>query len=438
MLENIQEIILKVTRDCNLRCQYCYIPNKDRYCGERMSFQTFKNLIAQILKDRGHNKIQASQTPLNIVFHGGEPTLLGLKKTQQFINYARSQIPNITFSMQTNLTLLNEKWARLFKNNKISPGVSLDGIQSKENELRKYGYNFLDKICLLKKRKVNFGILMVLTRNNIANYAKNLREFKSFFGKGFKANFVEDINNPEHSPLEVTPEELYSRVFLPTVQQLLQEKTLDEHNINQLLRRFFTNWFFYKKPAKEIAYTNCLTRFCGGGNNIVEIEPDGTVLFCGRWAGSNPLNTLGNINNPADFFGLFSFQQVLKLQIQKINDIRLKSCDSCKAKDICTYGCLAFAYEKYQGKIKIRKDLICNYYQKIITYLQKNKYALLWAYAQAQKWLIIPEKNYYLIEPKPNSGNWFYKINPDQKLTWFEVKGNKYLKFPKHLLAAKK
>jgi len=52
MFENISEVILKVTRDCNLNCQYCYLGDKKQYAGERMSFAVFQKLIDQIYADK--------------------------------------------------------------------------------------------------------------------------------------------------------------------------------------------------------------------------------------------------------------------------------------------------------------------------------------------------------------------------------------------------
>lgn len=65
MFENTSEIILKVTRDCNLRCAYCYIKNKDQYKNERMSLETFKNIIDRVASDKQKTSVAQNSRPTN-------------------------------------------------------------------------------------------------------------------------------------------------------------------------------------------------------------------------------------------------------------------------------------------------------------------------------------------------------------------------------------
>ena len=64
MFEIPGTIILKVTRDCNLRCDYCYVRNKDSYKGEKIDFDLFKTIIQKIII----GKTLSGDKNINLVF----------------------------------------------------------------------------------------------------------------------------------------------------------------------------------------------------------------------------------------------------------------------------------------------------------------------------------------------------------------------------------
>ena len=75
----------------------------------------------------------------------------------------------IQYAIQTNATLLNEKWYQLFKENNFLVGVSLDGIKQTHNYLRSKDIgnyrNILEKIKQLEKAKIEHNILVVVTKD---------------------------------------------------------------------------------------------------------------------------------------------------------------------------------------------------------------------------------------------------------------------------------
>ena len=74
---------------------------------------------------------KALQVPVDTVqfsFQGGEPTFAGIAFFEAFIAYVNEKNvmkKNIQYSMQTNGTLLDEKWIQLLKENDFLVGVSL-------------------------------------------------------------------------------------------------------------------------------------------------------------------------------------------------------------------------------------------------------------------------------------------------------------------------
>lgn len=113
-------LLVKPTEACNLDCQYCYAkPFRDRYGDVKMDFETVDKLL-RLASDRAQE--------IQWIWHGGEPTLMGVewyKRVQElFYKYSHNTI--FRQSMQSNGTLLNKDWAKLSNNYDINIGISFD------------------------------------------------------------------------------------------------------------------------------------------------------------------------------------------------------------------------------------------------------------------------------------------------------------------------
>lgn len=68
---------------------------------------------------------------VNIILHGGEPLLLGKERTRQLLIDFQTilDLPNldVTYSIQTNATLLDQEWIELFYEAGVAVGISMDG-----------------------------------------------------------------------------------------------------------------------------------------------------------------------------------------------------------------------------------------------------------------------------------------------------------------------
>lgn len=392
MFENCSQIILKVTKDCNLRCKHCYVKNKDHYKGQTMSFEIFRKLIHRVILDQ--QRAVSPPKNIQIIFHGGEPTLLEKSKFQIFIDYAKKMLPSVNFGMVTNATLLDESWIKLLLKNNISPTISFDEGASREDELKQQGQSVLKKINLLRKHQLTFGIISIISSENYKKFPKTLRKLLPQ-AKSIRANYIENLSTSKFAENEIRGSELYSFIYKPVLEESL--KKLDppsELNLGIIINKFAES--FLEKDTSKESKLNCYTKFCGGGNSIVEVEPTGEINFCGRWDTLRKISTMGHIDAP-DPWGIFSLQTALNLQILKIKDIKKKKCDRCPAAVICDYGCIAFSYIKYAGKVQMRKEISCELFIELQKLLFKNRYQALILYAKQKKLLIQETKTLYII-----------------------------------------
>lgn len=135
--KRLQQLILQVTQQCNLRCEYCaysgiYEGNRT-HSGKRMSFETAKKAIDFFFDHSVENP------DITIGFYGGEP-LLEFELIEKCVAYAKtkSEGKRVQFSMTTNGTLLTGKRADFVAKHHFGIGISLDGSKEEHDACRKF------------------------------------------------------------------------------------------------------------------------------------------------------------------------------------------------------------------------------------------------------------------------------------------------------------
>ncbi|MCF7870399.1 MAG: radical SAM protein [Candidatus Omnitrophica bacterium] len=378
MFGHTNMLILKLTRDCNLRCKYCYIKNKDNFKGEMMEFYTFKRIIQRIIKDR--KKATYPPKIFTLVLHGGEPLLAGHKKLRLFLGYASRKFEESgvkhRFSMQTNLTLLSTEILSVLHDYDVTVGVSFDGIKESNSSrtdinTEKFDTHFRE----LTDFNINFGFLMVVNKANINNIAESLDYiFKKYDTGPLKINYAEDVLGVGGS--EVTGKEFFEKAWKVVLDRFLEKentKQLEESNLSNILERYFSN-IITKKNNIEYMRSNCGLKICGGGSNIIEINPDGSVHYCGRYSEDFKETYIQNIEDE-EFLELKQISRYFDTVKVKHKILKENECDLCPADGICDHGCPAFYYSKY-GKFGLRKDLVCEIFIPLYYYLVKNEIRL--------------------------------------------------------------
>lgn len=176
---------------CNLRCSYCYyLEKKDLYPDDKQF------MMSDLLLEKFIEEYINSQTTSEILFtwHGGETLMRNIEFYEKAValqkKYANGRV--IQNTLQTNGTLLTDKWCEFFKKHNFLLGVSLDGPQHCHDKYRKTKdkrpsfYQVMKGVELLKKHKVEFNILAVVNDYNV-DYPL---EFYNFF-KSIGVQFIQ-------------------------------------------------------------------------------------------------------------------------------------------------------------------------------------------------------------------------------------------------------
>ena len=164
---------------CNLQCSYCFYEDVSNNRAIK-NYGLMKDEVTEKIID---DALLLPYKEIVFAFQGGEPLTIGYEYYQRFIDYVNSKITTkkISYTIQTNGTLLNEKYCKLFKENNFLVGISIDGFQTNHDRFRfinKTGSFSLvmEKVRLLRDYKIDFNVLTVLTKQ-LAKYPVELFDF---------------------------------------------------------------------------------------------------------------------------------------------------------------------------------------------------------------------------------------------------------------------
>lgn len=357
MKQRKTSLILKTTRDCNMRCKYCYIP----YTKKIMSTETVENIV---------KKFTSVFEEVSFIWHGGEPLLAGKDFYQDLVKlqkkYERLNDCKINNDMQTNAVLLNEKYIDFLLENDFSIGISSDGPQEIQDLTRPL---FSGK-----------GSYLVVDKNIKECVRKTSAGNKSTGGicVASKCNFnkAEDIYD------------YYKSVNLPSMQILSYMGTDAELKLSSeeyfvFHQQMYDTWVSDPDPLRRVApITTIVKRILGGERaayanelpicdyagscfyNFYTIDVNGDFLPC--CAIDKPV--LGNINTD-------SIEDILASkelnQLQQVEDAVKADCQSsCNYHFICQGGCRGASYLTH-GDLST-KDSYCDGKRKLFSYIRKD------------------------------------------------------------------
>jgi uncharacterized protein len=161
----IRTLVIKAVRACNLRCPYCYYINeKTENYGTMMTLECARRLYLALGEYARIRRIVPS-----LIWHGGEPLLLGKRKFQALLDAQSEYFPakGVVNCLQTNGVLIDESWLDFFQKNDIKVGISLDGPPEVHDRWRpKVGgggshAETARAIELLHRRRIPFGVIAV-------------------------------------------------------------------------------------------------------------------------------------------------------------------------------------------------------------------------------------------------------------------------------------
>lgn len=179
-MKYISLLIKPASSLCNMRCRYCFYADVSTNRNDTSMGIMQKDVMEALIM----RTMETDAETINYCFQGGEPTVAGVDYFKAFIDCVNQHNngKTITYAIQTNGTLLNNEWVKLFAENHFLVGLSIDGFKRNHDHFRKDSNNqgtytkILYNVRSLVNAKVDFNVLTVLT-HELSKHPDELFQF---------------------------------------------------------------------------------------------------------------------------------------------------------------------------------------------------------------------------------------------------------------------
>lgn len=209
------QFVTKVSKFCNLRCKYCY-EFAELGRRERMERDQLKRMYTHLRNYYvRRDEEDGLRTIIHIVWHGGEPLMIEPDYYWQTMADQREIFGDtleVTNTVQTNLTVLDDERVRLLRDGFDAVGVSIDLFSGLRVNLagRDQQDTVIRNMERLRTEGIPFGCITVLTRANL----QRLESTFAFYERadiGFRVlPLFDGAYSDQHDSYDITVPEIVS------------------------------------------------------------------------------------------------------------------------------------------------------------------------------------------------------------------------------------
>lgn len=334
--------LLKVASRCNINCDYCYMYNH-----LDQSYKLQPKLMSPDILSFSATRIldyiqESKQKRIAIVYHGGEPLLLGTERLVEHVNLVKKISPKdvlVEFSLQTNGILLTKSDILAFEACGLQVSLSIDGPQTANDRHR-----------LDHQGKSSF--------KESENALSLLQQFPSVFSGVIAV--IDPLNNPK----EIL--DFFSKYDVPQLDFLLPDANyltpppnldIDPNIYSNWFIDCFNVWFDQYPNLKIRTFDSILAGLFGapsetdgfgfGDVNLITIETNGAYhdLDVLKVTGDGTSLDSGNVITTPLKKAIQSSQIALHRKLLKKEGLSLK-CQECPVVEICGGGAVAHRFGK--------------------------------------------------------------------------------------------
>ncbi len=334
----LQTLVMNVTNQCNLSCQYCYEFGEDKVATPEgkpkfMDWDTGRETVDFLIRESGERK------SIHITFFGGE-TLMNFPLLKKIVVYAREQAAkrgkNIDFSLTTNATLLSAGIIEFLAENSIGVTVSIDGPKATNDKFRVFSngrgsYDIMvpkvrELLATHKTRPIAARVTLTTPDVDVLGVYKHLKHDLGFHEVGF-------------APVTTSPDRLYSIGERGMDNVLQQFRQLAQEYLEFAVRGEHHGFSNVSDTLSELHQGISKSHPCGAGLGLVGVGPSGDIAPCHRFVDSDQ-HKLGHISTGIDVTAKSDF-------LTRGNIGNKYDCQTCWARPLCAGGCHHEAFVRY-------------------------------------------------------------------------------------------
>lgn len=321
-----QTFIIETNKNCNLDCAYCFIPNKNQNELSRISDEILKRLVVGT-KELGINEVL-------FIWHGGEPLLLGRNsfanalELQKTYGLATQKFDN---AIQSNGTLVDDKWLRFLQENDIGVGVSLDGpaeihdVNRRSVDGRSSHYKAEMGLNSVKTMNQSGGVCAVVSKASLGRERMILDYFEQL----------------ETGEIDFLP------CFLPNHHTEENTFSITDQEFGEFLIKAFDIWWEKDNPNLSVRYFSEVIKFMMGGQTtlckfradkcrpFLAIDTNGDVYPCDTFVGAGAWKLGSLIEDDLKTIFLGEKRQRFIRAMEVIDPV----CSDCQWFQLCRGGC---------------------------------------------------------------------------------------------------
>lgn len=339
----LNTLILQVTQNCNLRCDYCIYSgsyNNRIHTNKRMTFETATKGIDFLVEHASDCKF------LNITFYGGEPLIEIdlIKKCMSYVseNYGEKEV---SYSLTTNATLLNKDIVEFFVKHDVSVVISLDGPKEIHNNSRHFLNNrgsfdlIMKNIRYIKENYPNYYNTK-LSYNTVLNVENGFSVIDDFVSNNellTDSLFSTSIINPNYSKKRYSMSETYLierryedlKVFLNAIGRL------PDKSVSKIAKLEFDTAYSQRESIKygtryKLPQQSHHSGPCVPGTFRLFLTVEGNFYPCERVSETSNFTKLGTLETGLD---IVSGERMLN--IEKFSSDKCRNCWAYTYCEVC-------------------------------------------------------------------------------------------------------
>jgi uncharacterized protein len=341
----VATIVLHISDYCNLKCKYCAACPKNE---DKMSSELGSRLI-EVVGNSGYKKI-------NFEFHGGEP-LTNLSFIRDFIDNCQEKLSSmrVTYTMQTNGTLLTDSTLDYLQKHNVGIGLSLDGTREVNDANR--GEGTFDKIMgsigRLRQRGISAGIISVVTSQD---------QFSSIFDL-IKEHGIEQLSLNDCLPqgrAKGRPD--FDGKYLAESVLKFGDRIMEYNLANKKTVKLRNLAVIASKLIAERQDYMCSRAPCGAGITQLSMKYNGDLFPCHEMLEFDNMR-LGNIRDIQDISAALKESPVVDT-LKKRRPENIYGCNDCYLDKFCPTGCPS--EQLARGDDLFGRPNKCGYYKALI------------------------------------------------------------------------
>ena len=340
---------------CNLDCKYCFFLSKE------MLYPDSRSRMADNLLDTYIRQLLESQPGPEVIigWQGGEPTLMGIEffeRSLACVSRHKRAGQNVSYTIQTNGTRINDDWAGFLKAHGFLVGLSVDGPREMHDAYRvdKGGQGSFDDVMrgweCLTRHGVDVNILCTVNAANAAHPLEVYRFFRDELHTGF-IQFIPIVERVTAEMLPLANQGWGERGSDPRPLYLVAGDRVTERSVSAddwgcFLNAIFDEWvrrdvgtvyvqMFDAALASWVGVPPSMCIFSETCGSAVALEHNGDLYSCDHFV--EPAHLLGNIQQ-THMLTLVTSDQQRRFGLAK-RDTLPRYCRECAVRFACHGEC---------------------------------------------------------------------------------------------------